>query len=460
MLLRCLRTGTNIATEIFLCKCLLSFFEKFSKRKLILPPYARAQWYKANALAGMVHFPIAKRAQRFILSSHNFTGTRLFGINMQQNHYDYIIAGTGLAGLSLAMHMMQQKALQTKRILLVDEVRKVANDRTWCFWEKGSGIFEPVVCKQWDKLWFHSEAFSKALSIAPYRYKMIRGIDFYQYCTEALAKHANVTFLQAKVESVFSARTTGIVANGKQYTAQYVFNSIPPQKPALGKKHVWLLQHFRGWTVETGSPFFNPEEATLMDFRVSQKRGTTFCYVLPVSPTKALVEYTLFTPTLLQPDEYDEELKAYIRQYLALETYTVTESEFGIIPMTNYRFSKGENNSINIGTAGGQTKGSSGYTFYFIQQHSQKIVEQLGSGKHPQVENSSRRFHFYDAVLLEVLRQNHLQGADIFTQLFKKNKPQPVLSFLNNSSSLPAEARIISTLPTLPFLRAAIRQLF
>ncbi|HEV7330635.1 MAG TPA: lycopene cyclase family protein [Flavisolibacter sp.] len=379
---------------------------------------------------------------------------------MQQNHFDYIIAGTGCAGLSLAMHLVQQKTLQAKTILLVDEALKIHNDRTWCFWEKEAGLFEDVVCKQWDKLWFHSKTYSEALSIAPYRYKMIRGIDFYQYCQNSLQQYPNVSFLHGKVESVFSGNKTGVMVNGKEYTAQYVFNSIPPKNPLLGKKDVWLLQHFKGWTIETNKAVFNPAEATLMDFRVTQKRGTTFCYVLPTTPNKALIEYTLFTPSLLKPEEYDEELKAYIREYLQLEDYQVTESEFGIIPMTNYRFSQGENNIINIGTAGGQTKGSSGYTFYFIQQHSQKIVTQLVNGKHPRVDNSPKRFHFYDSVLLEVLRQNSVEGAAIFSRLFKKNKPQPVLAFLNNASSLPTEARIISTLPTLPFLKAAIRQIF
>lgn len=379
---------------------------------------------------------------------------------MPQTHFDYIIAGAGCAGLSLAVHMVQQKALQAKRILLVDSAAKTHNDRTWCFWEKEAGLFEPVVYKHWERLWFHSDTFSKELSIAPYRYKMIRGIDFYRYCREVLKAFPNVDFLQGNVESFLTGNKTGVVVNGTSYTAHYVFNSIPPQKPALGKKQVWLLQHFQGWTIETPNPVFDPAAATLMDFRVSQKRGTTFCYVLPVSPTKALVEYTLFTPTLLKQEEYEEALKDYIREYLKLEDYRVTESEFGIIPMTNYQFTKGENNIINIGTAGGQTKGSSGYTFYFIQQHSRKMVAQLLNGKHPQVANSPKRFHFYDSVLLEVLRQNELEGATIFSQLFQKNKPQPVLAFLNNASSLPIEIGIISTLPTLPFLKAAIRQVF
>ncbi|MDQ3279193.1 MAG: lycopene cyclase family protein, partial [Bacteroidota bacterium] len=358
-----------------------------------------------------------------------------------------------------AMHMLQHKPLQRKRMLLVDESPKIHNDRTWCFWEKEAGLFEPIACKQWDQLLFHSDTLSKALSIAPYRYKMIRGIDFYRYCMDALQKHPGVEFLQGKVEAIHSEKT-GVQVDGKQYTATYVFNSIPPPNPVLSQKDVWLLQHFKGWMIETDRDVFNPAEATLMDFRMSQKHGTAFCYVLPISANRALVEYTLFTPTLLQPEEYDRELATYVRQHLNLTDYRIAESEFGIIPMTTYRFSKGENNVINIGTAGGQTKGSSGYTFYFIQQHSQKIVAQLLSGKHPRVANAPARFHFYDSVLLEVLRQNSLPGHEVFTTLFRKNKPQPVLAFLNNASSLPTEARIISTLPTLPFLRAALHQVF
>ena len=52
--------------------------------------------------------------------------------------------------------------------------------------------------------------------------------------------------------------------------------------------------------VETKEPNFNPELATFMDFRVSQKHGTAFIYLMPTSTTTALVEYTLFTEELLQ----------------------------------------------------------------------------------------------------------------------------------------------------------------
>lgn len=379
---------------------------------------------------------------------------------MSKNHYDYIIAGAGCAGLSLAMHLVQQKNLQQKTILLVDESAKNQNDRTWCFWEDEPGLFESIVYRQWKQLTFYSSSFSGPLAIAPYRYKMIRGIDFYQYCFETLKQYPSVTFLQGKIDSLFSEKKTGITVNGQTFTAEYIFNSLPLHQPVLGKKDIWFLQHFKGWLVKTEEAAFDPCAATLMDFRISQAKGTAFCYVLPFSSTEALVEYTLFTPALLRPEEYDEALKAYIHDWLHIKSYRVTDTEFGVIPMTNYRFSSGQNNIINIGTAGGQTKGSSGYTFYFIQQHSQKIVQRLLANQHPLVPTVPLRFRFYDSVLLGVLKENKLPGDTIFSTLFQKNKAPEVLSFLNNASALPTELRLISSLPTLPFLRSALRLVF
>lgn len=390
---------------------------------------------------------------------YNFTAPIFVSFSMASTRYDYIIAGTGCAGLSLAVHLAQSGRFADKKILLVDSEAKNNNDRTWCFWEKGQGLFQPVVARQWDKLWFYGEGFSKELSVAPYRYKMIRGIDFYNHCFVQLAKQPNVQFLQGKVESIFSETQTGIVLNGETLYADYVFNSILFQKPTLSKKQHWLLQHFKGRQIKTATPVFDKDTATLMDFRTSQQYGTAFCYVLPYSDKEALIEYTLFTPQLLNDKEYDEGLKQYIEETLRIRQYEMEETEFGIIPMTNYRFPSSHHNVVNIGTAGGQTKGSSGYTFYFIQQHSKAIVASLLKTGKPFVPRPSLRFHFYDSVLLQILSDKTLRGKDVFTTLFKKNKPADVLTFLNNESSLAQELKIISSLPTLPFSKAAMKQL-
>jgi hypothetical protein len=59
--------------------------------------------------------------------------------------YDYIIAGAGCAGLSLAVHMIHSGKFPDKKILFIDKHPKKFNDRTWCFWENQPTIFDPIV---------------------------------------------------------------------------------------------------------------------------------------------------------------------------------------------------------------------------------------------------------------------------------------------------------------------------
>ena len=202
-----------------------------------------------------------------------------------------------------------------------------------------------------------------------------------------------------------------------------------------------------------------------MDFRVSQSEGTTFIYVLPLSKNKALVEYTLFTADLLSAEQYNQGIADYITTYLGVSDYKIVEEEFGIIPMTSQQFPWYTNGAFNIGTAGGQTKGSSGYTFQFIQKRSAQIAALMQSNTDwsklkstlLQVQGDSRRFHFYDRVLLQVLAANYYPGDEVFAILFEKNPAHRVFQFLDNETNLLQELQIISSLPTMPFLKAALK---
>lgn len=373
---------------------------------------------------------------------------------------DYIICGAGCAGLSLAMHMIQSEKFNDKKIIVVDKHPKQSNDRTWCFWQNENGLFQQIVSKQWNKLWFYGEEFSEQLNIVPYQYKMIRGIDFYEYCFNEIGKHKNFDIVFGNVENIFSDEKTGVVIDGKTVYADYVFNSLLLEKPKLSKDELWLLQHFKGWIIETEEDLFDESAATFMDFRIDQNFGTAFCYVLPFNSKQALIEYTLFSADLLEQEQYDNGLQSYIEKVLKISSYKILEKEFGVIPMTNFRFTSRHNNIINIGTAGGQTKGSSGYTFNFIQKHSKAIVDALITTGKPFVQTTAQRYHFYDSVLLNVLNDRSVTGKKIFTDLFKKNPTDKVFKFLDNETSVAEELKIISSLPTLPFLKAGIKQIF
>lgn len=375
--------------------------------------------------------------------------------------YDYIITGAGCAGLSLAVHLIQSGRFADKKILLIDKDDKQQNDRTWSFWETKPGPFEEIVYRKWQQTWFHSKNFSRLLDLSPYEYKMIRGIDFYNYCLALIRQQPNFQVRYGTIKAISNEQNLATVqVDEDRFTGDYIFNSILLEKPVLQKGDYYLLQHFKGWIIETASPVFDPGKATLMDFRTGQQHGTTFVYVKPFSETKALVEYTLFTAELLTQAQYEEGLRDYIQRFLTTAPYTITEEEVGIIPMTNYKFPAVDGRIINIGTAGGQTKASSGYTFRFIQKHSVRIVENLEKRGNPFIAmpGGPRRYKFYDSTLLHILTHNSLPGDEIFTRLFKKNKAPQVLRFLDNESSVGDELKIISSLPTLPFLKAAWKQ--
>lgn len=376
--------------------------------------------------------------------------------------YDYIICGAGCAGLSLAMHLIQSGKFGEKKVLLIEQGTKKQNDRTWCYWEQGKGPFESIVHKQWQKLKVYGKGFSKTLHIQPYAYKLIRGIDFYNYCLALIKCQPNFEVIQATVTAVNQqAGGAAVVTEAGTYVSGFVFNSVLFNPPVLQKRDIWLLQHFKGWYIKTDKAAFDPAVGTLMDFRTDQKEGTSFFYMLPFSATEALVEYTLFSPELLADEKYENALQDYIIQRLGVTGFAVLEKEFGVIPMTNHLFDKGRGSVVNIGTAGGYTKGSSGYTFQFIQKSSAAIVASLIARGDPfEVQKTPRRFSFYDSVLLRVLQSETVEGADVFTTLFKKNKPQAVLKFLDNETKLSEELEIITTLPTLPFAKAAVKQIF
>ena len=382
-----------------------------------------------------------------------------------KSHYDYIITGAGLAGLSLLMRMMQHPFFDTAQILVIDAAKKNTNDRTWCFWENESDIFEPIVIKKWDHVSFLAPSYTNELNLSPYTYKMIRGIDLYSHVLEKAATKNNISFCTERVLAVHSDNDGAkVVLESKTLTASKVFNSIlfePANVLAQMASDYFLWQHFKGFEIKTATPIFNDAVATLMDFTVDQKEGTTFMYVMPTSPTTALVEYTLFTPNILEEEKYDKAITDYIQKTYGSIDYEITHQEFGQIPMTNYAFVEGAGNLINIGVAGGQVKGSSGYAFHFIQEKTKTIVADIVSGKNPLRASTfaQKKFQLYDSVLLRVLQDQKLDGATIFTAIFSKNPPDRVFRFLNNESSLFDDLQIMSSVPTRIFLPTAIQAL-
>ena len=378
------------------------------------------------------------------------------------NNYDYIIIGAGASGLLLADAMGSDPYFSTKKILVIDKDAKQTNDRTWCFWEKGTGQFDALLHKAWDTIHFEGKQISKRTKISPYRYKMIQGIDFYNHFLNRIKSYTNITFLQEEVLELKESETNVTVhTKTHQHSGNYVFSSLFNYKMATEQlKYPVLQQHFLGWVVKTEKPVFDESQVTYMDFSIPQKGNTRFMYVLPYSQDTALIEYTLFSETLLDKKEYEEALKTYMRQTFNCNSFTILETEKGSIPMTCYDFREHHTKRIRyIGTAGGWAKPSTGYTLMSTTKKVPKLISLIKKGRPLQPLKLKNKFWYYDLLFLDVLHTDNARGHEIFESLFTDRSPQSVFKFLDEETTIWEDFTYINSCPKAPFLKAFFNRL-
>ena len=377
-------------------------------------------------------------------------------------HYDYIFTGTGLSALMTVYKMVQSEQFKDKTILLLDENAKKTNDRTWCFWEKSNGFWSKIVHTKWDSALFANEDFKRNLNLKPYQYNMVRGLDFYNLIFEVISKQPNISFLNQKVLEIEESETIIFVqTETESYSCSKLFNSIyNKNKVANQSQYQVLQQHFTGWFIKSKEAVFNPEQATFMDFSIEQKGNTRFMYVLPTSKTEALLEYTLFSHRLLKKEDYETAIEDYI-QKLGITQYEIIAKEQGSIPMTCYPFWKqNTKNVINIGSAGGWTKASTGYTFKNSDKKSTELIAFLQKQTDFTKFHKRNKFWFYDLLLLDILDRKNRLGFTIFSSMFKKGNPTLIFKFLDEETSLTEDIQVILKCPKKLFLEALVRSFF
>jgi lycopene beta-cyclase len=381
---------------------------------------------------------------------------------------DVVVVGAGAAGLSLVGHLLDAAGPSGPPSVAVVEPPPGPDrspERTWCFWEEGgggpgAGLGVPVAAS-WRRLLVRGPGGETLGGDSPRRYTMVRSADFTRALDARLAASPAVTRVTGTATAVEDgprgARVSGTDAGGRPFalTGRWVFDSRPPR--VLPPARTILLQHFRGWFVRTREDRFDPDTAELMDLRTPQPRcGLSFAYVLPLTPREALVEYTEFSPAVLTGGEYEAALRHYTGHVRPLGAFTVTGAEQGVIPMTDGRFARRAGRSVfRVGTAGGATRPSTGYTFATVQRQSARVAAALAAGRTPLPPRPYARRHLaMDAALLRALATGRVDGADFFARLFRRNRLESVLRFLDGRSAFREEVAIGLRSPVWPMARS------
>lgn len=376
--------------------------------------------------------------------------------------FDYTIIGAGASGMHVIWNMIHDPWFQNKKILLLEKENHKHNDRTWCFWEKGTGQWDSLIEKSWDEAVVCNHQSFVRKKLQPYTYKMLRSAKFYNYILQHVENSKNITIKKEEVVTIKENEKSCdiITESGNIYTSKFILNSWVNYNHHKGK-HPDLKQHFGGWFIKSSESSLQNLQLDLMNFSVPQLGNTRFMYVLPFQRNRALIEYTLFSEKLLEKESYEKAIVDYLIQ-LNITDYEVEEKEFGVIPMTTYPY--WQNNTTRqmyIGSAGGWTKPSTGYTFKSSEKYAAQLVIFLKKQQPMTSFNPSSRYHFYDRVLLEVLNKHNDTGHDVFTSMFVKNPVDRIFRFLDNESTIWEELLIMyHAQPRKLFIQAVFRSIF
>jgi lycopene beta-cyclase len=349
--------------------------------------------------------------------------------------FDYIIIGGGCAGLSLAYELEINEKLKNKTLAIIEPRSEYKKDKTWSFWKVSPHNFDDCVIKSWENFSINIPKKTNYLECANYPYQSIDSGLFYKKINSKLKENKNIFFFK-NINEINSKNS-------------FIFNSVPSTK----KDHHNLWQHFCGVEIETQNNFFDDEIFNLMDFDCDQRESVHFFYTLPYSKTTGLIETTWLSKINDNSQkDYDDQIKDYIENHLNLKNYKITYKEEGAIPLF-YSSNEIEKNKINIGTAGGMTRLSTGYTFLNIQEHSKYIrknIENIFFAKKFKIAN---KYQFLDEIFLRVLEKHPEKMPDIFYKMFKAS-PKTVIKFLSNKSNFFDDLSIIFKMPKLTFIKA------
>jgi len=369
---------------------------------------------------------------------------------------DYLIAGAGLSGLSLAVHLADA-GLDGRRVIIVDPKTAFRNDRTWCSWRVLDHPFMDAVSHEWTRWRVRDDRRDVVRGNQSHPYQLVPGDRFYRLARERLAREPGVTLELGCGVSEIDDRGdhVRVETSGGPLRVRAVFDSRPPRniRPKEGSgwnpvDEIHLAQHFRGWFVTTERPVFDPDVPMLMDFGVSQAEGVHFIYVLPMDPHRALVEDTFFTEHLLEREAYEANLRSYL-DAVRTDGYRIDHEEAGVIPMSTASFPARTSPRVyRLGLAGGMAKPSTGYAFLNVQRYSQALAARLKADPLPEPPAvRSTKAAAMDRIFLSYLAKNPDRGAEVFVDLFEKVPPAGLVRFLTETGSMADLLRVMTAMP-------------
>ena len=397
--------------------------------------------------------------------------------------FDYIIIGGGCAGLSLAYELEIHNKLKDKTLAIIEPRLEYKKDKSWSFWKTTDHNFEDCVKKSWNSFNVKNRYGKKINHYSKeYPYQAIDSGLFYKKILNTLKKNNNINFFKN--------------INNINLNKSFVFNSVPNvTKFSDDKKNYW--QHFLGLEIETKKEInkyekynsdndYNIDKFTLMDFETINNVGRkskliNFMYVLPIDENKLFLETTWVSKGGIPEDGFNHAPYSYqileqLRRWSIIDNpfegsdkevndrinklmlgkesneFKIKYKEHGAIPLFHPKYKKMKN-QINIGSAGGMTRLSTGYTFLNIQEHSKYIRKNIDNINKTKIFKQNKKYEFLDKIFMKVVDKHPEKMPKVFFKMFNASS-STIIKFLSSKSNILEDLNIISKMPKWIFIKA------
>ena len=348
------------------------------------------------------------------------------------------ILGDGIAAMMLASR--SDELPEHEMSIVSPKGAPMSKDHMLGFWNM-NGLEMAVESSRasWSKWAIITNTGKSVMHSDKHAYHIMHKANYIQNCRDK-ATQEGVEFIEEK-----SMTTT---------ESSQTFDSRPPRASENA-----MLQHFLGQEVEVDKPVFDSSTAILMDFRVDQSEGMHFIYLLPYSPTQALVESTLFSTTVLDREYYVNTINDYLADHYGASVHNIIHEEQGVIPMGT--LSPHDENIPGLGANAGAIRPASGYTFVFIHQQIQRAIESSKQGKPLRFKRPHKAIDVWmDAVLLTVLRNWPQQGPKLFGRMASSLSGDEFVRFMSGQANWRLRLKVIMAMPKLPFIKGVSKHIF
>jgi lycopene beta-cyclase len=377
-------------------------------------------------------------------------------------NWDLVIAGAGLAGLSLASELAAPE-FSHLRVLLIEPRGEYVRDRTWSFWDVPDALplrWQDLAKTRWQQ-WRVSYENRRVKRSGDVAYASIRADAFYAQALDRIAAAPHIEWRRQAGLAQANVQQEGVdlvTTTGEQMRTQVLFDSRPPALAAQGD---WV-QQFKGWEVQSRQPCFDAQCMDLMAFEPSQQ-GLHFIYCLPYSATQALVESTWIKRMDTQ-DQMEAQVQDALAKRWGCTDFEITFREQGALPLWP-NMPPSPPNVVRIGRAGGALRASTGYAFCATLHQSASLANSLG--EHLRAQGALGAWQapefrpsaldgWMDQVLFRVLERDWVEAPNYFVDLFDRVPADVLTRFLHGTSSWQDRIHVMRALPAAPFMRAAL----